>query len=127
MDKDFVGDACDPCKFVYDRYQNKSNVNLFSDRIITDINKDGTYDFCDEDGSPDFGLSILTDTGTGIKSDINYWPVSEKDVNNEWTFGYNNWVDAVGDFDGDSRDNFIIRSPEGIRCNISQEGVGLEG
>lgn len=106
FDKDFVGDACDPCWQLYDRYQNFTNPYL----KFNDYDEDDVPDVCQyentkiaifEEGNNSFGpgngfLDLGSDIpgGTYFRSDIEFV--------------------GIGDLDGDFIGEIVLRSKYGV-------------
>ncbi|MDF1499961.1 MAG: hypothetical protein P1P76_05800 [Anaerolineales bacterium] len=108
-DGDFVGDACEwqECETFYDRYQKLSNP--YFPRL--DIDQDFSPDAC-ESNPPPSGFGILTLGNGALQRLLPFWEAGTKF--GDWNLGLRNRVQAIGDFNGDELDDYLLRSSWGM-------------
>lgn len=115
QDKDFVGDACDPCKTTYDRYQNFTNpylpFNDYDDNEVPDVCEyENQHVAIFEEGYNTFGpRNVFWEEGSNVSEGL--------------FFRSDFHIAGVGDLDGDSRDEFVLQTDWGISIWKHNPGV----
>ena len=118
-DEDFVGDACDPCPSYFDRFQYRSDIFL----DFNDYNRDGLADVCNTDISHPAGMAIFAASSNtfGIATDSWVYNTEIK----RWNLSPDQTVENAGDYNGDGRDDFLLRKSGGIGM-FTNNGVNFE-